>query len=92
MRSSLRIKTTVLPGHRIEFSSPELKDGEAVDVLITRLDSKLGSAPPLDRLELLKLSVSERRTVLAQQADLLQSEYGPDPEREAWQGGDIVAD
>jgi hypothetical protein len=34
MQAALRIETTVLPGHRIEFNSPELPEGAKVDVLV----------------------------------------------------------
>ena len=32
--ASLRTETTVLPGHRIEISAPELPEGTRVEVLI----------------------------------------------------------
>jgi hypothetical protein len=31
---ALHIKTEVLPGHRIEITAPELKEGESVDVFL----------------------------------------------------------
>jgi hypothetical protein len=34
MPSSLRTETTVLPGHRIEISAPELPEGARVEVII----------------------------------------------------------
>jgi hypothetical protein len=34
MNAALHIKTTVLPGKRIEISAPELPEGEAVDLFL----------------------------------------------------------
>ena len=39
MQKALRIRTTVLPGGRVEFSSPELEAGQTVDVVVTRSSS-----------------------------------------------------
>lgn len=35
MDSAVRMRTTVLPGQRIEIASPLLRDGEEVDVVVT---------------------------------------------------------
>ena len=34
MPSTLRYQATVLPGHRLEITAPELPEGEAVEVLV----------------------------------------------------------
>jgi hypothetical protein len=34
MPSVLRLETTVLPGHRLEISSPELSEGAKVEVIV----------------------------------------------------------
>jgi hypothetical protein len=34
MHSALRTEATVLPGHRLEISSPELPDGARVEVIV----------------------------------------------------------
>jgi hypothetical protein len=34
MQAPLRIKTTVLPGHRIEITAPELPEGAKVEVIV----------------------------------------------------------
>src|SRR5437870_12316274 len=90
MRSSLHIKTRVLPGHRIEFSSPELRDGESVEVLV--MPSVAETSQPLasDRVRLLHMTMEHRRRALSDQANGLEREYAPDDEREAWQGGEII--
>jgi hypothetical protein len=38
MRTTLKIVTRVLPGHRIEFAAPGLPEGEDVEVSVNRLD------------------------------------------------------
>ena len=39
MATTLNLKTKVLPGKRIEITSPELNEGDFVDVLLTLPDS-----------------------------------------------------
>jgi hypothetical protein len=34
MQSALRLETTVLPGHRLEISTPELPEGAKVEVIV----------------------------------------------------------
>jgi hypothetical protein len=34
MRNALRLETTVLPGHRVEVSAPELPEGAKVEVIV----------------------------------------------------------
>lgn len=34
MRTTLQIEATVLPGHRVEFSAPELPEGATVEVTV----------------------------------------------------------
>jgi len=34
MQAALRLETTVLPGHRIEVTAPELPEGATVEVII----------------------------------------------------------
>jgi hypothetical protein len=34
MQPALRIETTVLPGHRLEISAPELPEGAKVEVIV----------------------------------------------------------
>ena len=36
MQKTLLIRTTVLPGGRVEFASPELEAGQTVDVVVLR--------------------------------------------------------
>ncbi len=34
MQSALRLETTILPGHRLEVSAPELPEGVKVEVIV----------------------------------------------------------
>ena len=38
MRAALRTETTVLPGHRLEISAPELPEGAKVEVIVILAD------------------------------------------------------
>ena len=39
MEKTLHIRTTVQPGGKVEFASPELEAGQSVDVVVTRSSS-----------------------------------------------------
>lgn len=39
----LKVKTTVLPGKRIEFTAPELVEGEGVEVVVTPPETTNGA-------------------------------------------------
>lgn len=39
MQTTLRLETTVLPGHRVEVTAPELPEGARVEVTVVLLDS-----------------------------------------------------
>ncbi len=39
MEKALHIRTTVLPGGKVEIASPELEAGQSVDVVVTRSSS-----------------------------------------------------
>lgn len=34
MQTALRVETTVLPGHRVEITAPELPEGATVEVIV----------------------------------------------------------
>ena len=34
MQTALRMETTILPGHRLEISSPDLPEGATVEVIV----------------------------------------------------------
>src|SRR5207245_5940055 len=87
----VKINTTVLPGRRIELTSPELTEGQAVEVLVRPQRAVPSGAAATDPVQLLKLPLEERRRILEAAAEEAVEYYSqPDPERDAWQGGDIV--
>jgi hypothetical protein len=49
MQKALRLETTVLPGHRLELSAPELVDGATVEVIVV-----LPASPPPRRQSMLE--------------------------------------
>lgn len=46
MAKAYKIKTTVLPGHRIEITAPEVAVGQAVEVVVVE-ETATGSGRPL---------------------------------------------
>ena len=56
MQTTLRIETTILPGHRLEITSPDLPEGATVEVIVvlpekreprrTSMVELLASLPP----------------------------------------------
>lgn len=48
MQSALKLKATVLPGKRVEFTAPELTEGECVEVIVLK-DAPVTDAPPPTR-------------------------------------------
>lgn len=40
MQSAMKLTTTVLPGRRIEFSAPELIEGEEVELIVMRSEQE----------------------------------------------------
>ena len=87
----VKIYTKVLPGNRIELSSPELTEGQEVEVSVRPSETSRNTVDYSDPRELLKLPVEQRRPYLrAAAARMLEYYSQPDPERDEWQGGDIV--
>jgi hypothetical protein len=50
MQATLRLETTVLPGHRLEVTAPELPEGARVEVIVV-----LPQQPQPRRLSMLEL-------------------------------------
>ena len=53
MQSALRMETTVLPGHRLEISAPELPEGAKVEVIVV-----LPEKPQARRMSMLEFVAS----------------------------------
>jgi hypothetical protein len=52
MQTALRIETTVLPGHRLEISAPELPEGAKVEVIVVLPEKP--QPPRMSMLEFVK--------------------------------------
>lgn len=81
------VRRVVLRAASEELISAE----EASQMLGEPLDT---TAPPilLQRRAFLNLPLEERRRILAEQAQALRDAYADDPDRDLWQGGDIIDD
>jgi len=88
MTPAVKLRTRVLSGHRIEITSPRFQDGAAVEVVVT--PTRSSPASNLSRGQILQMPMSERRKLLRRQSGKLGAHYASDPDRSAWQGGDIV--
>ena len=65
MQTTLRLETTVLPGHRLEVSAPELPEGARVEVIVVlpaKAKPQFGSA--LEFLESLPPGPRDRKSVV----------------------------
>jgi hypothetical protein len=52
MQTALRMETTILPGHRLEISDPELPEGARVEVIVVIPEKPARARRPM--LEFLK--------------------------------------
>jgi hypothetical protein len=75
--TELRTQTTVLPGHRIEVSAPELEEGTRVDVLVIP-----ATTPPAQRRSVLEIIESLQGHRLFQTPDQVRRHL--QEERDAW--------
>jgi len=46
MTPTLRLRSTVLPGNRVEFTAPELAEGTEVEIYVARVAMELTGLPP----------------------------------------------
>ena len=77
MQSALRMTTRVLPGNRIELTSPDLPEGEAVDVLLLLRSERKDEGSVTDFLD--NLPEGPRRRQLWRE---IEAEFNA--ERDAW--------
>lgn len=55
--TTLRLKTRVLPGKRIEFTSPELDEGEDVELIVLRAETASESETRTTMLDFIKTTL-----------------------------------
>lgn len=96
MKSSLYLTAKVAQGNKIEIQNPNLMEGETVEiVIIISQPDKLSfhnnqSTSFEERQAFIKLPVSERRKILAVQAEKMASYYQGNTEWQELMAGDII--
>jgi hypothetical protein len=82
MQTTLRMETTVLPGHRLEISNPELPDGATVEVIVLIMGPSAQPTPVagLSPAGLRKVPREQRQAILAAAAALAEQDYRDDKE------------
>jgi hypothetical protein len=97
VKLTLYTTAKVLPGNRIEIQSPNLTVGQTVEVVVLVEEVSSDSSTTADispslkqRLAFLKLPMTERRSILKSQADLMLSHYQQDSEWQELMTGDII--
>lgn len=88
MASALHMHAMVMPGNRIEVTSPDLEEGSAVELFILPAGAPVS---PAARRAFLRLPMAERRRLLEEQAAQMANHYAQDTRWREIQGGDIVA-
>ena len=80
MQKALHLKTTVLPGGRIEIVDHDLSEGETVDVVVTPSASPAASPPRRSAVDILAEGPGQRLFKTAADVDShIQAE------RESWE-------
>jgi hypothetical protein len=69
MKQTRYITTTIQAGNRIEIGVPNPPIGQTIKVILIIPDALESNPQAIDRRSFLKLSISERRRILAQQAE-----------------------
>lgn len=72
--------------------SEELLSAEDAAQMLGEVHEVPAPSTLIQRRALLRMPLEERRRLLAEQAQAMQDEYRDDPERDVWQGGDILDD
>ena len=91
MKQTRYITTTIQAGNRIEIDLPNLPIGQTIEVILIIPDAPESSSQSIDRQSFLKLSIEERRSILAQQAEAALPCYqGHKAEWEEWINLDIA--
>lgn len=54
MATAVKVKTRVLPGHRVEFMAPELDEGSEIEVIALQSGPAATEQPRVSLLELLQ--------------------------------------
>ena len=91
MKQTRYITTTIQAGNRIEIDLPNLPVGQTIEVILIIPDPPESNLQSIDRQSFLKLSISERRRILAEQAEAALPYYEENrAEWEEWINLDIA--
>jgi hypothetical protein len=69
MKQTRYITTTIQAGNRLEIDLPNIPIGQTIEVILIIPDAEASNPQAIDRRSFLKLSIEERRRILAQQAE-----------------------
>ncbi len=98
MKSTLYLTAKVLPGNKIEIQTPNLIEGQTVEVVIINSEPKNVASDVSEneslsleqRRAFLKLPLAERRLILETQAEKRLSHYQENSEWQELMTGDII--
>jgi hypothetical protein len=91
MKQTRYITTTIQAGNRLEIDLPNLPIGQKIEVILIIPDAPESNPQSIDRRSFLKLSIEERRRILAQQAEAALPYYEENKsEWEEWINLDIA--
>ena len=91
MKQTRYITTTIQAGNRIEIDLPNLPVGQTIEVILIIPDPPESNLQSIDRQSFLRLSISERRRILAEQAEAALPYYEENrAEWEEWINLDIA--
>jgi hypothetical protein len=91
MKQTRYITTTIQAGNRLEIDLPNLPIGQTIEVILIISDAPESHQQSIDRRSFLKLSIKERRQILAQQAEAALPYYQENKvEWEEWINLDIA--
>jgi hypothetical protein len=76
MQTALRVQTTILPGHRIDISAPDLPEGAKVEVSVIILEQSLRSASDAER-EMVRAAALDQFLVLARSSSFHSTQPYP---------------
>jgi hypothetical protein len=91
MKQTHYITTTIQANNRLEIDLPNLTIGQTIEVILIIPDAEQSHPQSIDRRSFLKLSISERRHILEQQAEAALPYYQQNQtEWKEWINLDIV--
>jgi hypothetical protein len=91
MKRTCYVTTTIQAGNRLEIDLPNILIGQRIEVILTIPDAPESNSQSIDRRSFLKLSIEERRRILAQQAEAALPYYEESKaEWEEWINLDIT--